>query len=137
MSARQKAPGGRAVSTAMSTSPHGWLLQESASDGTAGERDRNSAQRSIDELFQFVGQHTSTEAHNDLMYLASPCHFDAPFFEMSLHTQAPGETFVAPLRRWAHAFRSSPKPAAHPVALLQPMGPDLGGRSPAVFKEWE
>jgi len=42
---------------------------------------------------------------------------------MLIHIQMPGAKFVAPPHRWLHEYGQRIKPGAHPLVILQPMGP--------------
>lgn len=125
MSASPKAPGDGAGSTTIGNHvAQESLFEESDSVGTAAaEWDRNSAQRSIDELFQFARQYTSSESFNGLMRFIARFRLYSPFNAMLAHIQMPGATFVAPPYRWTRDYGRRIKPGARPVVLLQPMGP--------------
>ena len=124
MGASTKAAGGAAHSPAIGNDAQCSLFQESDSVGTAAaEWDRNSAQRSLDELFQCARQHTDSEAFLDMMRFIGRFKFYSPFNAMLAHIQMPGATFVAPTNRWTRDYRRRIKPGARPIVLLQPRGP--------------
>ena len=120
MSASPKAPGGGADSTTIGNhAAQESLFEEPDSVGTAAaEWDRNSAQRSIDELFQFARQYTSSESFNGLMRFIARFRLYSPFNAMLAHIQMPGATFVAPPYRWTRDYGRRIKPGARPVVLL-------------------
>ena len=125
MSASPKAFGDSPRST--TTGDH--LGQESLFEGpdsvgtAAAEWERNAAQRSLDELFQFARKYNASEAFHELMRFIARFRLYSPFNAMLAHIQMPGATYVAPPYRWARDHGRKIKPGARPIVLLQPMGP--------------
>lgn len=125
MSQSPKVPGrGPGSTTVGNHAAQESLFEEPDSvEAGAAEWDRNSAQRSLDELFQFARQYTSSESFNGLMRFIARFRLYSPFNAMLAHIQMPGATFVAPPYRWTRDYGRRIKPGARPVVLLQPMGP--------------
>lgn len=125
MTPSQKVPGrGPDSSTTGNHAAQESLFEEADSvEAGAAEWDRNSAQRSLDELFQFARQYTSSESFSGLMRFIARFRLYSPFNAMLAHIQMPGATFVAPPYRWMRDYGRRIKPGARPVVLLQPMGP--------------
>jgi IrrE N-terminal-like domain len=87
--------------------------------------DRNAARRALDELFTVAHQYNSSGSYLELIKFIGRFRSYSPFNAMLVHTQMPGARFVAPAHRWARQFRRQIKVGAHPLVILQPMGPVL------------
>jgi hypothetical protein len=97
-----------------------------APESSPAERwDRDSARRALDDLFTHARQYNSSSAYFELMSFIGRFRFYSPFNAMLIHTQMPGARFVATAHRWGQDFRRQIKAGAHPLVILQPMGPVL------------
>jgi hypothetical protein len=85
--------------------------------------DENETRRARDELFRLTHQYSSTKAYNGLLTFIRRFRFYAPYNAMLIYIQMPGAKFVAPPHRWLHEYGQRIKPGAHPLVILQPMGP--------------
>src|ERR1022692_2633394 len=85
--------------------------------------DEEATRRALDELFRLTHQYNSTKAYDELLKFMRRFRFYAPYNAMLIHIQMPGAKFVAPPHRWLHQYRQRIKPGAHPLVILQPMGP--------------
>jgi len=85
--------------------------------------DEEATRRALDELFRLTHQYSSTKAYNGLLTFIRRFRFYAPYNAMLIHIQMPGAKFVAPPHRWLHEYGQRIKPGAHPLVILQPMGP--------------
>jgi hypothetical protein len=85
--------------------------------------DEDATRRALDELFRLTHQYNSTKAYDELLKFIRRFRFYAPYNAMLVHIQMPGARFVAPPHRWLHEYRQRVKPGAHPLVILQPMGP--------------
>ena len=85
-----------------------------------------ATRRSLDELFRLTHQYSSTKAYDGLLNFIRRFRFYAPYNAMLIHIQMPGARFVAPPHRWLYEYGQRIKPGAHPLVILQPMGP--GGK---------
>ena len=86
---------------------------------------RDAARRALDELFTVAHKYNSSGSYLELMNFIGKFRSYSPFNAMLVHTQMPGARFVAPAHRWARQFRRQIKVSAHPLVILQPMGPVL------------
>jgi len=82
-----------------------------------------AAKRSLDELFHNTCQYRSSQAYLKLINFVSQFRFYSPYNAMLLHIQMPGAQFVAPASRWLYQYGRFIKMGAHPLVILQPMGP--------------
>ncbi len=87
--------------------------------------DRDATRRALDELFTFARQYNSSASYLELMKFIGRFTSYSPFNAMLVHTQMPGARYVAPAHRWVREFRRQIKVGAHPLVILQPMGPVL------------
>ena len=87
--------------------------------------DRNATRRALDELFTFAQQYNSSASYLELMKFIGKFTSYSPFNAMLVHTQMPGARYVAPAHRWMREFLRQIKGGAHPLVILQPMGPVL------------
>ena len=85
--------------------------------------DEAATRRALDELFRLTHQYSSTKAYDGLLKFIRRFRFYAPYNAMLVHIQMPGARFVAPPHRWLHKYGQRIKPGAHPLVILQPMGP--------------
>lgn len=107
----------------MTEHPH--RLQDFLFDDSspAADWDRAVARRALDELFSVARQYRTSRAYRELLDFVARFRFYAPFNAMLVHIQMPGATFVAPAHRWLRDYGRRIKPEAHPLIILQPMGP--------------
>ena len=97
-----------------------------AEDSSSTERwDRDAARRALDDLFTNARQFNSSSSYFELMQFIGQFRFYSPFNAMLIHIQMPGARFVATARRWDKDFGRQIKIGAHPLVILQPMGPVL------------
>ena len=87
------------------------------------ERDRDSAQSALDELFQCARRYTGSKEFEDLMRFTARFRMYSPFNALLVHIQMPGAFYVAPAHRWARDYDRRIRPGARPIVLLQPGGP--------------
>ena len=85
--------------------------------------DEDATRRALDELFRLTHQYNSTRAYDELLKFMRRFRFYAPYNAMLIHIQMPGARFVAPPHRWLYEYGQRIKPGAHPLVILQPMGP--------------
>jgi hypothetical protein len=85
--------------------------------------DEEATRRALDELFRLTHQYNSTKAYDELLKFMRRFRFYAPYNAMLIHIQMPGAKFVAPPHRWLDKYGQRIKPGAHPLVILQPMGP--------------
>jgi hypothetical protein len=85
--------------------------------------DEEATRRALDELFRLTQQYNSTKAYDELLKFMRRFRFYAPYNAMLIHIQMPGAKFVAPPHRWLDEYQQRIKPGAHPLVILQPMGP--------------
>ena len=85
--------------------------------------DRDSAQRSLDELFSLARQYKSSKAYRELLEFVARFRFYSPFNAMLVHIQMPGAKFVAPPNRWLRKYSCTIRAGARPLVILQPRGP--------------
>jgi hypothetical protein len=85
--------------------------------------DEETTRHALDELLRLTYQYTSTKAYDDLLTFMRRFRLYAPYNAMLIHIQMPGARFVAPPHRWLYEYRQRIKPGAHPLVILQPMGP--------------
>ena len=85
--------------------------------------ERDAAKRALDELFSLTFQYKTSKAYQDLLQFVTRFPSYSPFNAMLAHIQMPGAQFVAPAYRWLRNYRRHIKPGAHPLIILQPMGP--------------
>jgi hypothetical protein len=78
---------------------------------------------SLDELVNLAHQYTSSESYQKLIRFVAGFRFYSPYNAMLIHIQMSGATFVAPAHRWIRQFGRTIRPDAHPLVILQPMGP--------------
>ena len=97
-----------------------------AENSSSTERwDRDAARRALDDLFTNARQFNSSSSYFELMQFIGRFRFYSPFNAMLIHIQMPGARFVATARRWDKDFGRQIKIGAHPLVILQPMGPVL------------
>lgn len=75
--------------------------------------------------FSLTFQYKTSRAYYDLLQFVARFRFYSPFNAMLIHIQMPGARFVAPPHRWLRDYARRIKPGAHPLVILQPMGPVL------------
>jgi hypothetical protein len=97
--------------------------------------DADLARRTLDELFTLTRQYKSSQAYHDLLRFMACFNWYSPFNAMLVHIQMPGATYVASPYRWARDYRRHITAGAHPIVMLQPMGPvmfvfDVGETEP-------
>jgi hypothetical protein len=85
----------------------------------------DAARRALDDLFISASQFNSSSTYFELMQFVGRFRFYSPFNAMLIHIQMPGARFVATARRWGQDFGRRIKAGAHPLVILQPMGPVL------------
>ena len=85
--------------------------------------DEDATRRALDELFRLTHQYSSTKGYEGLLRFIRRFRFYAPYNAMLIHVQMPGAKFVAPPHRWLYEYGQRIKPGAHPLVILQPMGP--------------
>jgi len=89
----------------------------------AEEWDRDVARGALDELFRLAGEYKTTKEYWELLKFVGRFRFYSPYNAMLVHIQMPGAQYVAPPHRWLREYRRGIKPEAHPLVILQPMGP--------------
>lgn len=89
----------------------------------ATEWDKDVARRALDELFSLTRQYRSTKDFRNLIDFVARFKFYSPFNAMLIHIQMPGARYVAPPHRWERDHDRVIKTGAHPIVILQPMGP--------------
>lgn len=77
----------------------------------------------LDELVNLAHQYTSSKSYRELIEFVSRFRFYSPYNAMLIHIQRPGAKFVAPAHRWIWQYGRTIRPEAHPLVILQPMGP--------------
>ena len=77
----------------------------------------------MDELFRLAGEYKTTKEYWELLKFVGRFRFYSPYNAMLVHIQMPGAQYVAPPHRWLREYRRRIKPEAHPLVILQPMGP--------------
>jgi hypothetical protein len=77
----------------------------------------------LDELVNLAHQYTSTKSYQELITFVSRFRFYSPYNSMLIFIQKPGAKFVAPAHRWIWQYGRTIRPNAHPLVILQPMGP--------------
>jgi hypothetical protein len=87
--------------------------------------DRNSARRTLDELFTLARKYNSSDVYLELMRFVGRFRFYSPFNAMLIYTQMPGAHFVCTALRWQRDYHREIKIGARPIVILQPMGPIL------------
>jgi hypothetical protein len=85
--------------------------------------DADAAKRALDELFVNARQYRSAEKFHRLMDFVRNFRFYSPFNAVLVHVQMPGAKYVATASRWRRDYRRVLRPAARPLAILQPRGP--------------
>lgn len=98
-------------------------LSEETEASPAELWERDSAKRSLDELFSLTRQYSACTSYDGLMKFVARFRFYSPFNAMLVHVQMPGATFVAPPYRWLQDFGRRIKAAGRPLVILQPRGP--------------
>lgn len=83
----------------------------------------DQAKRAVDELFHLTYQYKASKAYHDLLRFVSRFRSYSPYNAMLIHIQMPGARFVAPPHRWRREYGQLIRPGAHPLVILQPMGP--------------
>jgi len=77
----------------------------------------------LDELLILADQYSSSKSYQELIDFVARFRFYSPYNAMLIHIQMPGATFVAPAHRWIRQYGRTIRPNAHPLVILQPMGP--------------
>lgn len=77
----------------------------------------------LDELVNLAHQYTSTKPYQELIAFVARFRFYSPYNSMLIFIQKPGAKFVAPAHRWIWQYGRTIRPNAHPLVILQPMGP--------------
>ena len=91
---------------------------------TAADRwNEEVSKHALDELINLAQQYTSSKSYKELIDFVSRFRFYKPYNAMLVHIQMPGATFVAPAHRWIQKYGRTIRPDAHPLVILQPMGP--------------
>jgi hypothetical protein len=85
----------------------------------------DSARAALDDLFINARQFNSSSTYFELVRIIGRFRFYSPFNAMLIYIQMPGARFVATARRWLIDFRRRVRVGAHPILILQPMGPVL------------
>src|SRR4051812_3526844 len=80
-----------------------------APDSPAAAWDRDSAKRSLDELFTSTHQYRSSKGYNELLTFIRRFRFYSPYNAMLVHVQMPGARFVAPPHRWKRDYQRTIK----------------------------
>jgi hypothetical protein len=94
---------------------------QSAGQASASEKwDQDRARRSLDELFTLTRQYRSSKAYSELLKFVARFRFYAP---SHAHSGARCDLRVAPPHRWLREYSRRIKAGAHPLVILQPMGP--------------
>ena len=100
------------------------LFPDTTSEPTPAELwDRDSAKRTLDELFSLTSRYRSSQSYHQLMEFVGRFRWYSPFNAMLVHVQLPGAVFVAPANRWLRDYGHTIKSGARPLVILQPMGP--------------
>jgi hypothetical protein len=89
----------------------------------AADWDEDAARRALDELFRVAGEYKSTKAYREVLDFVGRFRFYSPYNAMLVYIQMPGALYVAPAHRWLGQYRRRIRPGAHPLIILQPMGP--------------
>ena len=77
----------------------------------------------LDELVNLALQYKSSKSYQELIRFVGHFRFYSPYNAMLVHIQMPGAKFVAPAHRWIREYGRRIRPNAHPLVILQPMGP--------------
>ena len=85
--------------------------------------DGDVIRHALDELVNLAHQYTSSKSYRELIEFVSRFRFYSPYNAMLIHIQRPGAKFVAPAHRWIWQYGRTIRPEAHPLVILQPMGP--------------
>lgn len=99
------------------------LTQQALFDTAEVKDGKSGTLRALDELFALTQQYRRSAQFKNLLDFVSRFRLYAPYNAMLLHVQRPGATYVAPASRWLRDYRRRIKPEAHPLVILQPMGP--------------
>jgi hypothetical protein len=83
----------------------------------------NVTRHALDELVNLALQYKSSKSYQELIRFVARFRFYSPYNAMLVHIQMPGATFVAPAHRWIQKYGRKIKLNAHPLVILQPMGP--------------
>ncbi len=97
------------------------ILGDTTTPAAVWEKD--SAKRALDELFTQTSQYKTSKSYGELVQFISRFRFYSPYNAMLVHVQMPGAKFVAPPSRWLYQYGRRIKAGAHPLVILQPMGP--------------
>jgi len=85
--------------------------------------ERDKTRRALDDLFNLARKYRTTESYRELLRFVTRFRFYSPFNAMLIHTQMPGAKYVAPPDRWLREYGRRITTGAHPLVILQPMGP--------------
>ena len=85
--------------------------------------DGDVIRHALDELVNLAHQYTASKSYRELIEFISRFRFYSPYNAMLIHIQRPGAKFVAPAHRWIWQYGRTIRPEAHPLVILQPMGP--------------
>jgi len=85
--------------------------------------EQDTATRALDDLFSHTFQYRTGKAYHGLLQFIAHFHCYSPFNAMLVHVQMPGAVFVAPPHRWLRDYGRRIRAGAHPLVVLQPMGP--------------
>lgn len=85
--------------------------------------DHETTRYALDQLFRLTERYRYTEDYGDLLSFMRRFRFYAPYNAMLIHIQMPGARYVASPHRWLEKYRQRIKAGAHPLVILQPMGP--------------
>ncbi len=94
----------------------------SEADGAAAGG-RAAVKGALDELVSLTLRYRASEAYQELLQFVTKFQSYSPFNAMLVHVQRPGATFVASPHRWLYDYGRRIKADAHPLVILQPMGP--------------
>src|ERR1700677_1192714 len=85
--------------------------------------DEKNIRQSLDELFSLTRRYRSAREYGELLSFIRRFRKYSPYNAVLVNIQMPGARFVASPRRWRGKYHHKIKPGAHPLLMLQPMGP--------------
>ena len=85
--------------------------------------DQKNTRQVLDELFSLTRRYRSAKEYGELLSFIRRFRQYSPYNAVLVNIQMPGARFVASARRWRRKYHHQIKPGAHPLLMLQPMGP--------------
>lgn len=89
----------------------------------AKQWEQDTVKRALDELFTATNRYRSIKSYEKLLGFIRRFRSYSPYNAMLVQIQMPGAQYVAPAYRWQKDFGYFVKSTAHPLVILQPMGP--------------